>query len=132
MKLPIARISIIAASALAAGFAAAPAMAETECRIDGGAVYFSHQGASLSDESRAALNRIAAEARACKAASVLVRTGAGELAEQRATAIAQTLAANGVSVTRTVTSPTAMAANEGFIQARVAEIEIRAPGQSVS
>ncbi len=133
MNVSFAKISIAAAATLAASLAATgQAAAETDCRIDGGAVYFSHEDASLNAESREALTRIAAEARACSAAAVLVRTGAGELADERAQVIAAELASNGVATTRAVTLPTAMAASESFIQARVAEIEIRARGQSVS
>lgn len=133
MKRNTARLSVIAAATLAAGFAAAgQASAEAPCRIDGGAVYFSHEDASLNAESKAALTRIAAEARACDAAAVLVRTGAGDLGEQRAQTIAAELSTHGVAVTRAISLSSATAASEDFIPARVAEIEIRARGQSVS
>ena len=132
MKLPITRISIIATSMLAAGLATAgSAAAETDCRIDGGSVYFSHHDASLTDESRAALTRIADEARACNAAAVLIRTG-GDLADERAASVAAELESKGVAVTRAVTLPINMAAQDDFISTRAARIEIRAPGQGVS
>lgn len=133
MNVSPARTVVAAAVALgASAFGVGTAAAESLCRIDGGAVYFSQNEANLNDESKAALTRIAAEARACEAAAVLVRTGAGELADERAQVIADEFAAKGVAVTRAIALPTAVAASESFIQARVAEIEIRPAGQSVS
>lgn len=133
MKRNTAGFSVVAAAMLAAGFAATgQASAETPCRIDGGAVYFSYEDSSLNAESKAALTRIAAEARACNAAAVLVRTGAGDLGDQRAQSIAAELSSQGVAVTRAVALASATAAREDFMPARVAEIEIRARGQSVS
>lgn len=132
MKVSLGK-TIAAALAMSAAIAATgPAAAETLCRIDGGAVYFSQNDASLDARSMDAINQIAAEARACDAAAVLIRTGQGALAEQRAETIRAELANRGVSATRASILPAGMSASETFIAARVAEIEIRATGQSVS
>lgn len=125
--------TIAAAAALGAAIAATgTAAADTLCRIDGGAVYFSQDDVSLDARSMDAINRIAAEARACDAAAVLIKTGHGALADQRAETIRAELANRGVNATRASVLPAAMGANETFIAARAAEIEIRATGQSVS
>lgn len=128
-----ARTMIAAATLLGAALAATgQAAADTLCGIDGGSVYFSQNEAELTEATQEALTRIAAEARACNAAAVLVRTGAGDLADERAEVIATSLAAKGVNVTRAVSLPAVGTADESFVQARVATIELRAPGQSVS
>lgn len=83
-------------AALAAGIclSAAPAMAQPTCEARPAAVYFEPGATTFNAQSKAVIDRVAKEAKACGASRVVAEASSGE----RGKAISEAFASQGVKV----------------------------------